>query len=314
MEDISVFDEENDPYSQEDLGSDKFLDPNTWRRYFDDSANITLTYIEVEEGVKTMLIKSTPQVNESKRAVLIIPGWFSMIVGWNDVLLNLSKNTIIYFWDTREHTTSPHERKDIDYSIPRIADDFSVLIQYLEHKIEDMIVVSSSLSGTILFNYLARYERWPYQTLMIGPNPRISTPPILPFIFLHVPLIFFKLAIKYIKWHIMKFLIDSNQPGQGYKFLQVMRLAQPARIRASARKVLKYNAWEGDIAKIDAPIILIASRIDKMHGAERTMKIHNALKNSCIKYFESNLDAHSAKMGEFIFQVANDQTTELIWD
>lgn len=310
MEEKSVF--EVDLYSKEDIGTDIFLNTDIWERYYHKNAKLDIKYIEVDAGVEILLTSVKPKVKSIKRSILVLPGWFSHISSWTGVLHSISEKTNVYYLESREKTSARLDGKKKDFSIEKLADDFAATIEILPESIENIVVLASSLGGTILFSYLARYERKPFQTVMVGPNPLIKIPPIIGSIFVNLPLFMFDLTIRYISWHIIKFKINKEkEPQQVHKYLQVVRLAVPWKIKASAKNVLKYNGWD-DIAKLKR-IILVGARMDKMHSADSTRKIRDTISNSGYIEFETNYDVHSDKMGNLLIELAEGNDTKIEW-
>lgn len=310
MEEKSVF--EIDLYKMEDNGTDIFLNTEIWKKYYHTDAQIHTKYIEVDEGVELLLMTVNPKEKKTERSILVLPGWFSHISSWLGVLHCISEKTTVYYLESREKTSARLNDKKKDFSIEKLADDFAVAIEMLPDPIENIVVLSSSLGGTMLFSYLARYERKPYQTVMVGPNPKIKLPPILGSIFVNLPLFMFHLTIRYISWHIIKFKINKEkEPQQVHKYLQVVRLAVPWKIKASAKKVLKYNGWD-DIAKLDR-IILVGARMDKMHSTDSTKKIRDEINNSGYIEFETNYDVHSDTMGNILLELAEGDDSKIDW-
>ena len=310
MEEKSVF--EVDAYSRNDHGTDKFLNNDIWKRFYHKDAKINSKYVGVDNDVELLLITSTPKIKSVERAIFILPGWFSQMSSWVDLLHTISEKTNVYYLDSREKTSARLDTRNKDFSVEILADDLAIVVEKLPEPIENIIVLASSLGGTILFSYLARYERKPYYTVMVGPNPTIKAPPILGGIFVNLPLCMFKLTIRYVTWHIIKFKINTEkEPQQVHKFLQVIRMALPWKLKASAKKVLKYNGWE-DIAQLSR-IILVGARLDKMHSTETTKLIRNTINNSGYIEFESNHDAHSNEMGNLLLDLAGGDESKIEW-
>ncbi|MCY3413521.1 MAG: alpha/beta fold hydrolase [Candidatus Heimdallarchaeota archaeon] len=302
-----------DPYRRTDVHTDIFAKEDTWKEFFDEYATISTQYIEVEPEIQILMIKSTPKI-ENGRPLMIIPGWFSVITAWISILKEISKQNVVYYYETREKTSARHCKKKVTYSIERYAEDFEVVINQLAHPIEEITVLGSSLGGTMLFNYLARFKRHPHCTLLMGPNPFIKLTPVAPILF-NLPVSVFIISIRYAIWHMVKFRINKEEePEQVTKLLQVMRLALPRRMKYSVRHLRKYNAWKHDIEAIDSRVILIGALADKMHGVDRTRRIRDAIKNSGYLEYSSNLGAHSIGFARDMVRLSKGDNSFVEWD
>ena len=148
----------------------------------------------------------------------------------------------------------------------KYTEGFHILIDHLNNKIEDVVVIGSSVGGTMMFNYLANYERMPFSTILTGSQPYIKLPPWpVGQIQYNMPLVIFILSIIYAVWHLVKFRINKDkEPEQVEKLLQVIRLAIPKRMKHSVRALTKYNAWDKDIMEIEANVVLMGAKLDKL--------------------------------------------------
>ena len=163
----------------------------------------------------------------------------------------------------------------------------------------------------MMFNYLANYDRIPYSTILTGPQPYIKLPPwpIGPILY-NMPLFIFIISIKYAAWHLVKFRINRDkEPEQVEKLLQVIRLAIPKRMKHSVRALTKYNAWDRDIMEIEADVILVGAKLDKLHSVDKTKKIQDAIKRSSYLEYESNLGVHSIDFARDIVRISSGDTS-----
>lgn len=309
MNKISVH--SKDPYSRSDENTDIFLDVDIWQPYFADGVSINTRYVRVEDDIDVLLITSKPPVKTDSRPVLIISGWFSVISAWVEIVKEISITNTLYYYETREKTSAQQRMRIVDYTVERYAKDFNILIDNLEDKIEDIVVIGSSVGGTLMFNFLANYDRVPFSTILTGPQPYIKLPPwpIGPLLY-NMPLPVFIISIKYTAWHLVKFRINKDkEPEQVEKLLQVIRLAIPKRMKHSIKALTKYNAWDKDIMEITADVVLVGAKLDKLHSVDKTKRIQDAIKKSSYLEYESNLGVHSIEFAKDIVRIASGDTS-----
>ncbi len=303
-----------DPFIRQDVNrSEIFLNRDLWSKYFSNECTVIPQYIEVAPNIKTLLISSKPYKKSELRPIIIIPGWFSQIPSWQEILEYCSSRTEIYYIETREKTTALHDH-NINYDVASMADDFFAVVNKLSVNIEDAVVLASSMGGTLLFNYLSRYDRYPHRTVMLGPNPTIEKPFLLGHFLLGMPQFLFTITLSVLKFYVINFKMNSKNDPQALKYLQVMRMAVPKRMIRSGRAIVgKYKGWE-DIAKITEPIILVTAMSDKLHAMERTLKIADTLEKSGLLDFETNIEAHSVKLATHLIELANDDESSIKWN
>lgn len=307
---ISIY--EKDPYDKSHYNTNHFISEDIWKPFFDIHAKISTKYILMDDGVQLLLIKSTPVENGGK-PILLIPGWFSVITAWYHTLKEISKRNVVYYLETREKTSSIHPGKKVKYGVDRLAKDFDIVIPKLEHKLDEILLVGSSIGGTMLFHYLANYNFKPYLTVLIGPNPYIE---LFPFAFLgyNMPVFLFSLTIRYAYWHLKKFRMSKEEEShQMIKLRQTLRLAIPRRLKYSVKNLKQYNAWNEDIEVILDKIVLVGAVTDKLHSIEKTRKLRDALQNSGYLEYESNYGTHSTDFAKDLVRISLGDTKFINW-
>ena len=308
MDKVSIYSQ--DPYGRSDENTDIFLDINIWQPYFCEGANLSTKYVKVENDIDVLLVTSEPPNKTNNKAVLIISGWFSVINAWVEIVKEISKTNTLYYYESREKTSAKQNMRIVDYSVERYAQDFDIVVNQLAHKIEDVVVIGSSVGGTMMFNYLANYNRVPFATILTGPQPYIKMPPWpIGQILYNLPLRIFILSIRYAIWHLVKFRINKDkEPEQVEKLLQVMRLAIPKRMKHSVRALTKYNAWDRDIMEIKANVILVGAKLDKLHNVDKTKKIKDTIEKSSYLEYESNSGVHSIDFAKDVVRISSGDT------
>jgi len=286
--------------------SEKFRNIDQWRDYFHPNCVISTKYHTVSDGTKLFsILTQPPNKIENIRPIIIIPGWFSLISGWLDVVNTISEFTTIAYFESREKNTSILASNKVDMSVNRMVLDLCEVRDDLGVEFKDAIVLGSSMGGTTIFKYLVDQNISANLFVLIGPNPSFDAPKIITPILLKMPLFIYKVTKAYVKWHVLRFKIDrKKEPEQAQKYIDVLEGAENWKIRQSARKCLKFNVWR-DLHLINANILLVGASLDKMHAAERTLKLKKLIKNASYIDFESNKKSHSEEFGKFMVEIAH---------
>ncbi|MHA2501899.1 MAG: alpha/beta fold hydrolase [Candidatus Kariarchaeaceae archaeon] len=284
--------------SVEDYDSVEF-----WKQHFDSSSTVSLGYYDMDDTVKLFGVHSQPK-SPNGRTVLVIPGWFSLVMGWREVTKELSKEAEVWYIETREKGSSILPKNKVDMSVERMTDDLIQFTQSVGLDLSECVVVASSMGGTVMLEYLGRQNNLPYASILIGPNPEFEVPKRLLSVLLRLPAALIDRFKFLVKWYIRNFKIDMKKEPQQYaKYSNVLDLATGRKIKTSAKDCLWYMAWDHlRSAEIDSKVILVGASSDKMHGAEMTQKIKEVIPTAEYVDFPSNHATHSIEMGEFVLK------------
>ncbi len=277
-----------------------YSDVNYWRPYFDESAKIITHYFSVSDGSKLLVVESIPKNKQYKHPVMVIPGWFSRPSGWIGITKELSKDTHVFYFESREKESSIMPHKNVEFTVERMGDDFYEIISTEHINIEDCTIIASSMGGTMLFAFFHKYNIKPHKTFFLGANPTIEAPLWARLTLLRAPLFMYGPLKRFVKWYLVKFRVDSKkEPEQAEKYKDVIDRAVSWKLQKSARQVIKFNAWPF-LSEINVPIIFIGAKTDKLHNAERSKKMREMMKNSEYVEFESNKIIHSEEFARYV--------------
>jgi hypothetical protein len=238
----------------------------------------------------------------------LISGWFSLILRWSEVLQIVSKETQVVYIETRDKTSSIVEKsKQTDMSIERMSLDIAEVSGELGIDFQESICLASSMAATIMLKYLGDQNIAPWKTILLGPVPKFKFPPLLGSLLLAIPTFLVGFGMRYVRWHVLKFRVDKEkEPEQAKSYDLSLKLADPWKIRYSAKAAKRYNGWD-DLEKINANVILVGASADKLHASEVTQKISSMIKGSEYVDFQTNQAAHSREMGVYLLNLIDAQ-------
>jgi hypothetical protein len=192
-------------------------------------------------------------------------------------------------------------------SIERMSLDIAEVSGELGIDFQESICLASSMAATIMLKYLGDQNIAPWKTILLGPVPKFKFPPLLGSLLLAIPTFLVGFGMRYVRWHVLKFRVDKEkEPEQAKSYDLSLKLADPWKIRYSAKAAKRYNGWD-DLEKINANVILVGASADKLHASEVTQKISSMIKGSEYVDFQTNQAAHSREMGVYLLNLIDAQ-------
>jgi len=251
--------------------------------------------IAVSENVSLRLITFTPNTINNNPAVVFIPGWISMISGWQEVLKEITKDFTVYYLETREKISSKI-KGEVEYSVDEIGKDIIRLTEILKLQEGKYILVGSSLGATSILNCCEDLKMKPLCLVLIGPNSEFRIPLWGVFVIhlFYPPLyMFFK---PYVKWYLKTFRLNVKHDYEQYeKYSSVLDFADPWKLKRAALSVYKYSVM-GLLDKIEYPTLILGGSKDKLHEPENLKKIVSSLKKATYVDMGTNKGTHSKEV------------------
>lgn len=251
--------------------------------------------IQVSECVTLKVITFKPRVENNNPSVLFVPGWTSMITGWKEVLIEMTKDFTVHYVETREKISSVVSG-DFDYSVEAIGKDLVEVISKLGLNECKYIFFGSSLGATAILDCCRFLKVDPLCLVLIGPNAEFRIPDygkILIKLFYPPMYNFFK---PYVKWYLKTFRLDIKSDYAQYeKYSSVLDFADPWKLKRAAMAVSNYTVWER-LKTIEYPTLILGASKDKLHEPENTKKIVASLKQSTFVDMATNKNTHSAEV------------------
>ncbi len=247
-------------------------------------------FIEMSDGAKLRILRTSAQ-SETKEpyTLIIIAGWGSVILGWDEVLMDVSRDFNVIYMETREKGSSVLPKK-FEKGMDRLAEDLKEVIEQLNLDQSKLILLGSCFGATLISYGLAKKKYSPFLSVIIGPPARFEMPPLTRYIIFLVPPFALKLFRPIAVFWIKKF--KTEDPEQAAKYIRVLKEADGKKWKKVVQSLVL--PWWWDIyAKIENKVLLIAAEEDKMHNAKDTQKIRELIKNADYLDLGSNKATHS---------------------
>jgi len=250
------------------------------------------------QGVKLRVLHWNPLKPASKKPLIFVAGWVSVVSGWADFLGELVLERPVYYIETREKTSagiSLEKPLPEDFGMERIAEDLIRICSSLPVEMSNAIIAGSSFGATAILEALKGGRLIPRAAFLIGPNSEYRAPWFLDGLLLLPPSAYH--LLKYIiLWYIRSFRVDAvKEPEQMARYDETLRSAHPQRIKLSAKAAIKYSVWSG-LETISIPVGLAYAPTDTLHESENIDRMAELLPKGKLIPCESNKYMHSAPL------------------
>lgn len=251
----------------------------------------TESYIKMSDGTELRYLHTkAPEEKTNVYTLVLLPGWGSVPLGWDDVLLEAMKDFNIFYIESREKFSSKNFNYKTKNNLDRFSTDLKECLDSLDLRKDKTILCSSSFGCVVVADALRKNKVNFDHLVFIAPAIRIDLPQGMRYLVPFVPPCTMNLTKPIIKWWLRN--RKSESPIQAAKYIRVMNEAEPKKWKNVSKHFLFWT-WYDVYAEVDHNILLIAAEEDKMHEADITKRIHDSMKNSVYKDLGSNLNTHS---------------------
>jgi pimeloyl-ACP methyl ester carboxylesterase len=143
-----------------------------YSEYTSGNTKVTESMVPMTDGVSLKVIDFNPEKSESgKPSVIFIAGWISLISGWQGVLKELTPEHRTFYIESREKKSSLlPEKTKVSFTMDRIREDISDLVDRLIPENEKFVLAGSSLGASAILEFCASGKRKPECAILVGPN------------------------------------------------------------------------------------------------------------------------------------------------
>ncbi len=247
-------------------------------------------FLTMSDSTQLRILRSyAPKETRNGYTLLMVSGWGSVVLGWDDVLVEAMQDFDIVYAETREKGSSKlamNTKHDID----RFSTDIAEILQMLKLDKNKLILFGSSFGATILADGFGKNKFDAALNALVAPAIQIDLPRFLRYFVPIVPHWVMNPVKPIIKRWLKK--KKSENPEQAAKYIRVMNEADSRKWKKVALNFL-YWKWWSVYSKVENDILLVAAEKDKMHEANITKKIGELMKNSVYVNLETNRNTHT---------------------
>ena len=249
----------------------------------------------VSPNVSLRVITFSPSQQNMNPALVFVPGLVSLMAGWREVLLEMTKDFTVYYIETREKITSQVKGK-VDYSLEAIGQEIAALVSHFNLESRGYILFGSSLGATAILESTRFLEIDPLCLVLIGPNAVFRIPKFYRLIIRVFNPRFYLLLKPVVKWYLKTFRLDTEADYAQYeKYCQSLDAADPWKLKKAAIAFSRYKVWDL-LAEVDFPTLIVGASRDTLHEPENLKKMVSIMKNAVYLDMETNKLTHSSGM------------------
>ncbi len=251
--------------------------------------------IPVSPGVSLRVITFSPSQPDKNPALVFVPGLISLMAGWREVLLEMTRDFLVYYIETREKITSKVKGK-VDYSLEAIGKEIAALVSHFNLQSRSYILFGSSLGATAILESSRFLKTDPLCLVLIGPNAVFRVPKFYRFIIRVFNPRFYLLLKPIVKWYLKTFRLDTGADYAQYeKYCKTLDAADPWKLKKTVIAFSRYEVWD-ILAAIHYPTLIVGASRDTLHEPENLKKMVSIMKHAAYIDLETNRLTHSSGM------------------
>lgn len=254
--------------------------------------------LEAADGFKLRVITFTPtDATAAARApVLLVPGWTSVIEGWEPLLRKWTEQRLIHYIETREKVSAvvPEGRKltKHDFSMDMNIADLAKVAESLGIDMNEVDWFASSLGASAVLDGLAKGELQGRSAFMLAPNAEFNFPLwTLPFTWL--PWWIYPPILRYILTPYLKWKLKEEQ--QYLRYRRTLRNAHVYRLKRSVQANKRFKLAD-NLFDIRIPVAICVATSDVLHAEGAAHNIAARLPAGELVEVSSNQYAHEAEI------------------
>jgi pimeloyl-ACP methyl ester carboxylesterase len=251
--------------------------------------------VPVSAGVSLRTIKFTPAQKGKNPPVVFVPGWISLMRGWQAVLREMTMDFEIIYIETREKISSRVKGR-ARLGVKEIGDDIVKIISGLGLPENGYVLLGSSLGATVILDCFRFLVPRPLCLVLVGPNAVFRVPKAwIAFIHFFYPG-FYLLLKPVVKWYLRTFRMDIHADYAQYqKYCSALDAADPWKLKKAIIPFSRYQVWNL-LPGIDAPTLIYGASKDKLHEPENLKKMVSMMPRAVYVDLETNQGTHSESM------------------
>ncbi|MCX6225536.1 MAG: alpha/beta hydrolase [Bacteroidia bacterium] len=262
--------------------------------------HISGQWFSVEDHVALRIVTFTPPGESKYYPVVFISGLASVLEGFKETLIGLTRDFQVYYVDTREKSSSRITGK-VRFDVETFSSDLCVLVRLLGLEDGKYSMFGYSLGATVIVDSYTRLDAKPYCALLLEPNATFNYPAFAVVIMkLELPLLYLFKPV--VKWYIRHFRINRKEDYDMYLIsARSLDNAHPVRLRKTALGISGYKIWD-KLGDFSCPTLIVGTSKDHFHSHDEVKRMIENLKNCTYTDLETNRRTHSAELGIVIRQ------------
>ncbi|MHA1910455.1 MAG: alpha/beta fold hydrolase [Candidatus Kariarchaeaceae archaeon] len=277
-------------------------------------------YYRVNGVVELNVCEFTTPFND-KPPVVFIPGWVTKIEVFIPIIKQLmAHGHTVYYCELREKASSKmaiRNPKPEDFSIENAIADVKALVKQLGLEGKDFFFFGSSYGATLVTDYLSR-EDIPKNLRPISSILMVPALTIRPYswqkLLIRIPLIFEKVVVAIVQWHMTRTYTNPEEPEQAYSFIEKLATIDPRKIQLSAISIDRMDGYQVArfAQKVKDKVLVVGAEKDWLHLENEARIFSDQMTNSIYVDLISNKHTHNGVMGNVAVKYYSNESFEEI--
>lgn len=256
--------------------------------------------IDVSRSVSLRVVSFYPKSNRQKLPVLLVPGLISVMLTFKNILLELTKDFVVHYVETREKSSSIVLGKT-DYHVASIGMDIIEVVSCLGLKEQEYVLCGTSLSATAMVDCYNDFKCYPFCMVLLEPNASFYYPKWSLFINRYsAP--WYRFIKPVIKCYLKNFIVNTKEDYEMYEInCRALDAADPYKLRDVVLAISSYQIWDR-LDSVKSPTLIVYASRDTFHRHDDITKMISMLKKSSRCDLETHERIHSR---EFVERIRN---------
>lgn len=256
--------------------------------------------IDVSSGVSLRIVSFYPKSKHQQLPVVMVPGLISVMLTFKNILIELTKDSVVHYVETREKSSSNVTDKT-DYHVVSIGMDIIEVVYCLGLKEQKYVLCGTSLGATAMVDCYNEFKSYPFCMVLLDPNAVFDYPKWSLYIIRYgAPLYrFFKPVVK---WYLKHFRVNTKEDYEMYEInCRALDAADPYKLRDVVLAISTYQIWDR-LDSVKSPTLIVCASKDTFHRHDDIAKMNSMIKKSTYCDLETHERIYSR---EFVERIRN---------
>jgi hypothetical protein len=256
--------------------------------------------IDVSSSVSLRVISFYPKLKPQPLPVVLVPRLVSVMLTFKNILLELTKNFVVHYVETREKSSSLVTGVT-DYHVESIGRDIIEIISRLDLEEQKYVLLGTSLSATAIVESYNELTTYPFCLVLLEPNAVFDYPRwSLSIIRYSAPLYRFIKPVA--KWYLRHFRVNTKEDYEMYEInSRALDAADPYKLRDVVLAISQYQIW-GRLDSVKSPALVVCASKDTFHRHDDIAKMISMIQKSSYCDLGTHKRIHSR---EFVDRMRN---------
>jgi len=252
------------------------------------------TLYNLDNGVSLQVSSFTPLNPSRFPPVIMVPGLFSLMENFRNLLPALTRDFKVHYVETREKSSSICEEGSI-YSIENMASDLNKVIKQLGVADQEFLLLGYSMGATVVMEALASMPAQPVVAVLVGPSADFDFPAwSLQLARFAAP--YYRFIKPLLKGYIRYFLVNHKEDPEMHDIqTRVLDSADPYKLCSTVRAISNYSLIDR-LGIINCPLLIIGASKDTFHNHNDALRLSAVIAHSKYIDLETNHRNHSSEV------------------